>query len=62
MHTVTAYLEAGVVHEFDAESVEKAREIANRIVREGLWVVEKDGTEVFIPSARVFKVKVEKKI
>ena len=61
MFQVTAYLAAGVTHAFTAESLVKSREIANRIIREGLWVVEQDGTELFIPTVHIFKVKVTPK-
>lgn len=60
MHNVSAYLEAGIVHSFEAEDGIKAREIANRIITEGLWV--KDGEkDILIPIHRVFKVVVEPK-
>lgn len=60
MYRVTAYLTAGLAHEFPAKSLNHAREVAGRIVREGLWVVEADGTELYYPAGLVFKVKVEK--
>ena len=55
-YTVRAYLSAGVYHEFPAETIEAAREMASRIVTEGLWVLE--APETFYPVHRVFKVRV----
>jgi hypothetical protein len=60
MFSVTAYLSAGVTHAFNADSIKKAREIASRIITEGLWVVEENGDELFVPAPHVFKVKVVK--
>jgi len=60
MWKVTAYLSAGVQHSFDARSQKHAREIAGRIIREGLWVVHDDKTEEYYPSNLIFKVKVAK--
>lgn len=58
---VVAYLQAGITYEFPARCVNHGREIANRIVREGLWVTapsgEPEGTELFFPASLVAKVK-----
>lgn len=56
-YTVTAYLSAGLTHQFPARDAAHAREIAGRIIREGLWIVNQDGSEEFYPTDRVFKVK-----
>lgn len=56
MWKVTAYLTAGLTHSFDAKDQKHAREIAGRIVREGLWVVNPDGSEAYFPTAVLFKV------
>lgn len=54
MYKVKAYLNHNVVHEFDAESLNNGREIAKRIITEGLWTKE----EEFFPITQVFKVKI----
>lgn len=56
---VVAYLEAGIKHAFPAADREKGREIASRIIREGLWVLDDKGDDVFHPVHRVFKVTVK---
>ncbi len=42
-YKVVAYLQAGIVYEFPARSQTHAREIANRMILEGLWVIEPEG-------------------
>lgn len=55
--TVKAYLGAGMVKEFSARDRDHGREIANRIITEGLWVTDGD-TDTFYPPAKVYKVTV----
>ena len=42
-YEVKANLQAGVTYSFSGRSQTHAREIANRIILEGLWVVNPDG-------------------
>lgn len=60
-YKVVAYLQAGVTYAFDARHKTHAREIANRIITEGLWVTdpegEPQGTELFFPTNLLAKVK-----
>lgn len=58
MFKVVAYLQAGVTYEVPAKNLIHGREIANRIITEGLWVTEAEGVEVFFPVHLVTKVKV----
>jgi hypothetical protein len=59
---VKAYLQAGITYSFPARSQTHAREIANRIIIEGLWVIKPDGepegTELWFPPNMLAKVKV----
>ena len=55
---VNAYLTCHVVHQFDARDIANAREIAKRIITEGLWVIEDDDNEVFYPITQVYKVRI----
>jgi len=48
-YSVNAYLTCNVVHQFDARDIANAREIAKRIITEGLWVIEDNEDEVFYP-------------
>jgi len=58
---VIAYLVfAGVTHTFPARDMNHAREIASRIVQEGLHVQHSDGTEEFWPTDKVMKVKIKR--
>ena len=59
---VEAYTKHHAKYVFTARNKEHAREIANRIITEGLWVTDDEGadkgTEIFFPVHQVFKVKV----
>ena len=49
------------VQYFLARDIRNAREIAKRIVTEGMWTTcEEAGEEVFYPTHRIYKVKIEK--
>lgn len=54
---VKAYLAAGMVREFPAKSQLHGREIANRIISEGLWVTDGD-VDTYYPPVRLYKVTV----
>lgn len=60
-YRVTAYLQAGITYSFSARCKLHGREIANRIIREGLWVDSPDGedhgVELFFPTHLIEKVK-----
>jgi len=58
MPTVKVYTVYNTTREWSVESTDKGREYAKRIITEGLWYIEEDGTEVFLPVHRVEKVKV----
>lgn len=53
---VRAYVCAGQTFEFPARDRNNAREIAHRIVTEGLWTEAPE--ETFYPANRVFKVRI----
>ena len=55
---VKVYLKSNAEIYFDARDVRNAREIAKRIVSEGLWVTNEDGTEEFYPTDQLYKVKI----
>ncbi len=56
---VTAYLNHNITHDFPARDINNAREIAKRIVVEGLWVINEDKTEEFYPTDKIYKVKIK---
>ena len=55
---VAAYLTTNAIHEFEARNMRNAKEIAKRIITEGLWIVTEDGTEEFYPITQVWKAKI----
>ena len=58
---VRVYLISNDTIEFPARDISNAREIAKRIIMEGLWTEQQaDGTESFYPVHQVYKVKVIK--
>ena len=58
--TVVCYLNSHATMNFPARDERNAREIAKRIITEGAWVINKDGTEEFYPVAQIYKVKIIK--
>jgi len=60
-YKVIVYLGAGIMREFPARNQAHAREMSNRMITEGVWIInpdgEPDGTELFYPTHRIFKVK-----
>ena len=63
-YKVIAYLKTNGTQEFSARSLLHAREMASRIVREGMWIAEGEGdesSETFFPLDLVFKSKIVKK-
>jgi hypothetical protein len=57
MYDVIAYLLTNEKHCFTGRDVNHARQIAKRIVMEGLHVCD-DGVEEFYPTDKIFKVKI----
>lgn len=57
-YRVCVYLTSNATHEFIARDNRNAREIAKRIITEGLWIVNDDATEEFYPTSQVYKVKI----
>lgn len=61
---VEAYTQHHAKYVFKARDIKHAREIANRIITEGLWVTDDEGAvsgeELFFPVHQVFKVKIIK--
>jgi len=55
---VRAYLKTNATVEFPARDIFNAREIAKRIITEGLWIINDDGTEEFYPITQVWKAKI----
>ena len=55
---VVAYLKHNVTKEFEAKNLDNAREIAKRIITEGLWDVEPSGEETFYPITEIFKARI----
>jgi hypothetical protein len=55
---VTAYLGAGMTRDFPARDRDHGREIANRIITEGLWVTNGD-EDTFYPPSKLYKVSVK---
>lgn len=60
---VVAYTLHNTTHEFPARDGNHAREIAKRIITEGLWLVERAtnltiASETYYPVTQVFKVKI----
>jgi hypothetical protein len=58
VYTVKAHLGGNAEHALEAESLQKAREAARLIFRDGLRVTHEDGTETLYPPGAVYKVTV----
>ncbi len=58
MFEVIAYDTFNNTHRFEVDTPEKGREYAKRIITEGLWFEEDDGSEMFYPVHLIVKVKV----
>lgn len=56
-YNVKVYFLSNAEHNFPARDERNAREIAKRIVTEGVWVIN-DDSEEFYPITQVYKVKV----
>ena len=59
MFIVKVYTVWQTTVEFEVPTKDIAREYAKRIITEGLWNIEKDSTEVFVPVHNLVKVKIE---
>lgn len=55
---VKVYMLSNAIYNFPARDINNAREIAKRIIMEGLWTEEKD--EQFYPPSQIYKVKIER--
>jgi hypothetical protein len=55
---VRVYLTSNATAEFPARDYWNAREIAKRIIMEGLHITHEDGTEEFYPIQQVYKVRI----
>jgi muconolactone delta-isomerase len=53
---VKVYMISNAIFEFPARNINNAREIAKRIIMEGLWTEE--GEEEFYPITQIYKVKI----
>lgn len=53
---VKVYMTSNAIFYFDASDIDNAREIAKRIITEGLWVNKKE--EQFYPITQIYKVKI----
>jgi len=61
MYIVKVYLKSNAIVEFKGRDTRNAREIAKRIVTEGLWTeADENGTEEFYPVGQIYKVKIIK--
>ena len=58
MFTVKAYTIWNTTHEWNVESLNKAREFAKRMIMEGLWYHVEE-TEVFVPVVHIIKVTIK---
>lgn len=55
---VKVYMKSNAIYEFPARDINNAREIAKRIITEGLWTEEEE--EQFYPITEIYKVKIVK--
>ena len=55
---VKVYLKTNATVRFPARDIRNARDIAAKITREGLWIVNDDGTEEYLPVTEVNKAKI----
>jgi hypothetical protein len=55
---VKVYMLSNAIYEFSARDINNAREIAKRIIVEGLWTEGKE--EQFYPITQIYKVKIVK--
>ena len=58
-YNVRVYFTSNAEHTFPARDLRNAREIAKRVVTEGVWIIN-DDSEEFYPIAQIYKVKVLK--
>jgi len=54
---VKVYMLSNAIFYFKARNINNAREIAKRIITEGLWT-EEEGNEEFYPITQIYKVKI----
>ena len=55
---VRCYLSSNATIEWPARDIRNAREIAKRVIVEGVHEINQDGTEEFYPIQQVYKVKI----
>ena len=55
---VRVYLTSNATIEWAARDIRNAREIAKRVIMEGIHEINEDGTEEFYPIQQVYKVKI----
>lgn len=55
---VKVYLKSTARHYFPTRDLRNAREIAYRIITEGLWIINNDATEEYYPIQQIYKVKI----
>lgn len=53
---IKVYMVNNAIYEFPARNINNAREIAKRIIMEGLWTEEDE--EQFYPITQIYKVKI----
>ena len=58
MYIVKVYLLNNNTYLFLVPTLERGKEYAKRIITEGFWKCEDNGTHVFYPVHQVYKVKV----
>ena len=56
--TVRAYFTTNGEYNFPARDERNAREIAKRIITEGIWIIDENGVEEMYPVQQVYKVKI----
>lgn len=57
-YKVVAYLKSNRRPEFDARNIGNAREMAHKIITEGLWIKNDDGGEEYFPITELNKVRI----
>jgi len=57
-YIVRVYFKVNKEWEFPARDIDNARDIAARCTREGVWIVNSNGTEEFYPVAEIYKAKI----
>lgn len=58
MIRVKVYFKTNAVCYFPARDLRNARDMAARITREGLWLINEDGTEEYFPTTELHKAKI----